>query len=314
MRTESVNGLVCPRIAIVGSGAIGSYYGARLALAGSDVRFLIRSDLAAVRERGLTLRERDATRRLHPVAAFARPEEIGVVDLVVVAVKTTANAALAPLLPPLLGPETAVLTLQNGLGSEEHLAAIVGAERVLGGLCYIGVTREGPGEIVGYHTPGRMTLGEFSRPAGARLRAIAALFAAAGVGTRTVDRLAEARWQKLIWNVPFNGLAIARGGLTTDRILADPAIASEIRPLMDEVAQAARYFGYEVPEAFIQSQLDVTPGMGAYQPSSLVDHLAGREVEVEAIWGEPLRRAQAAGVPVPRLAKLYAELRRLTAR
>lgn len=301
-------------IAIVGAGAIGSYYGARLALGGADVRFLLRGDLAHVRAHGLTLREKDATRRLERVAAFATTAEIGAVDLVIIALKTTANASLAALLPPLLGPETAVLTLQNGLGNEELIAGLVGAERVLGGLCYIGVTREAPGEIVGYHTPGRMTLGEFGRPASARVRAIAEWFAAVGVVVCVVDNLAEARWQKLIWNVPFNGLAIARGGITTDRLLANPAIAAEVRPLMDEVATAARHFGYAVPEEFIQSQLDVTRTMGAYQPSSLVDFLAGREVEVEAIWGEPLRRAQAAGLALPRLAALQEDLKRLTSR
>lgn len=301
-------------IAIVGSGAIGSYYGARLALAGADVRFLVRGDLAHIRAHGLMLREKDATRRLERVAAFATTAEIGPVDLVVVALKTTANASLANLLPPLLGPETAVLTLQNGLGNEELIAGLVGPERVLGGLCYIGVTREAPGEIVGYHTPGRMTLGEFERPAAERVRVIADLFAGIGVAVRVVDNLAEARWQKLIWNVPFNGLAIARGGRTTDRLLAAPAIAAEVRPLMNEVASAARHFGYFVPEEFIQAQIDVTPTMGPYQPSSLVDFLAGREVEVEAIWGEPLRRAQAAGLGMPRLAALHAELRRLTER
>jgi 2-dehydropantoate 2-reductase len=301
-------------IAVVGAGAIGSYYGARLALAGTDVRFLLRGDLAHVRAHGLTLREKDARRHLAPVAAFATTAEIGPVDLVIVALKTTANPELSGLLPPLLDAGTTVLTLQNGLGNEELIARIAGADRVCGGLCYIGVTREAPGEIVGYHTPGRMTLGEWQGPASPRLRAIAELFAGAGVTVRVVDSLAEARWQKLIWNVPFNGLAIARGGITTDRLLADPAIAAEVRPLMDEIALAARHFGYAVPEEFIQAQIDVTPTMGAYQPSSLVDFLAGREVEVEAIWGEPLRRAQAAGLDLPRLAALVAELRRLTGR
>ncbi len=301
-------------LAIVGAGAIGSYYGARLALAGHDVRFLLRGDLDALRTHGITLREKDATRHLGRVAAFGRPEEIGPVDLVVVALKTTANAALSALLPPLLHAHTAVLTLQNGLGNEELLAGIVGPERVLGGLCYIGVTREAPGVIVGYHTPGRMTFGEFGRPAGARVRAVAELFAGFGVGVRVLDNLAEARWQKLIWNVPFNGLAIAGGGVTTDRILGTPELAAQVRPLMDEVAAAARHFGYVVSENFIQSQIDVTPGMGAYQPSSLVDFLAGREVEVEAIWGEPLRRAQAVGLPMPRLAALYRTLRQAVTR
>lgn len=301
-------------IAIVGAGAIGSYYGARLALAGADVRFLLRGDLAHVRAHGLVLREKDASRRLANVAAFDRVEDIGSVDLVVVALKTTVNSSLASLLPPLLNARTAVLTLQNGLGNEEIIASLVGAERVLGGLCYIGVTREAPGEITGYHTPGRMTLGEFDRAAGERVRDVAGMFAAVGVKTGVVDRLAEARWQKLIWNVPFNGLAIAGGGITTDRILATPSLAAQVRPLMDEIAAAARHLGYAVGEEFIQAQIDVTPGMGAYQPSSLVDFLAGREFEVEAIWGEPLRRAQAAGLAMPRLAVLYAELKRMTAR
>ena len=300
-------------IAIVGAGALGCYYGARLALAGADVRFLMRGDLAHVRTHGLTLREKDAVRRLETVAAFARPGDIGPVDLVVVTLKTTANASLPALLPPLLGPATAVLTLQNGLGNEERIAGLVGAERVLGGLCYIGVTREAPGVLVGYHTPGAMTLGEFGRAAGGRVRDIAALFSGSGVNARTVDNLAAARWQKLVWNVPFNGVAIAAGGVSTDRILGTPALAARVRPLMDEIAAAARHFGYEVPESFIQQQIDITPGMGAYRPSSLVDFLAGREVEVEAIWGEPLRRAQAAGLAMPRLAELYAELKRLTA-
>jgi 2-dehydropantoate 2-reductase len=301
-------------IAMVGAGAIGGYYGARLALAGADVRFLLRSDLAQVRAHGFLLREKDATHHLAKPAVFASPNDMGPVDLVIVALKTTANASLASLLPPLLHAGTAVLTLQNGLGNEELIASLVGAERVLGGLCYIGVTREAPGEITGYHTPGKMTLGEFKRRETARVRAIAAKLEAVGVQTRVVDDLAEARWQKLIWNVPFNGLAITGGGVSTDRILANPVLAGQVRPLMDEVAAAARHFGYRVPESFIQAQIDVTPGMGAYRPSSLVDYLAGRDVEIEPIWGEPLRRAEAAGLALPRLAAMYAELRRRTKR
>lgn len=300
------------KIAIVGAGAIGGYYGARLALAGVDVRFLVRRDLAHVRVHGLTLRERDATRRLEHVEAFATTEEIGPVDLVFVTLKTTSNAALAALLPPLIGPETAVVTLQNGLGNEEFIASLVGPERVLGGLCFIAVTREAPGELSGYHTPGAITLGEFGRPASGRTQSVAGLLQRAGVNCRAVDSLAAARWQKLIWNIPFNGLAIAAGGITTDRILGDPVLARVVRALMNEVAAAARHFGHEVTEEFIQSQVDVTPPMGAYQPSSLVDYLAGRPVEVEAIWGEPLRRAQAAGLSLPRLTELHARLIGLT--
>jgi len=300
------------RIAIVGTGAIGGYYGARLALSGADVCFLLRRDLDHVRAHGFTLRERDATRRLERVAAFGTTSEIGAVDLVVITLKTTANAALPALLPPLLGPKTLVLTLQNGLGNEEFIAGLVGAERVLGGLCFIAVNREGPGELVGFHTPGMIALGEFNRPAGEQARAVAGPFERAGVKLRVVDNLAEARWQKLVWNIPFNGLAIAAGGITTDKILGDPALATEVRALMDEIAQAGRRLGYDVSEGFIRKQIENTPPMGPYKPSSLVDFLAGREVEIEAIWGEPLRRAQAAGVEMPRLANLYGRLQAAT--
>jgi 2-dehydropantoate 2-reductase len=303
-----------PSIAIVGAGALGSYYGARLALAGADVRFLLRSDLAHVRAHGLTLREHVATRHLPQPAVYATTAEIGPVDFVLVTLKTTANAELPRLLPPLVGAQTAIVTLQNGLGNEELIASLVGAERVIGGLCFIAVTRTAPGEVTGFHTPGAMSLGEFGRPISGRLQALVALFQAAGVNCRAVDHLAEARWRKLLWNIPFNGIAITGGGVTTDRILGDPALAAQVRPLMDEVAGAGRHFGYDLSEKFIQKQIDVTPPMGAYAPSSLVDFLAGREVEVEAIWGEPLRRAQAAGLAMPRLAALYAQLCALTKR
>jgi 2-dehydropantoate 2-reductase len=301
------------RIAIVGAGAVGCYYGARLALAGADVNFLLRGELAAVRERGLTLREKDGTRVLQPAAAFARSAEIGPVDLAVVTLKSTANAALAELLPPLIGENTRVLTLQNGLGNEARIAALVGADRVLGGLCYIAVTRGEPGVLECFHTPGKMTLGEFRGPATARVREVAALFGGAGVETRVLDRLAEARWQKLVWNVPYNGLGIAGGGVSTDVILRTPELAREVRPLMDEIVQAGRRLGYEITEEFIRSQIDVTPPLGAYRPSSVVDFNAGRDVELEAIWGEPLRQAEAAGIPMPRLRALYGRLQRAIA-
>ncbi len=303
-----------PSIAIVGAGALGCYYGARLALAGADVRFLFRSDLPHVRVHGLTLRERDATRHLPRPAVFATTAEIGPVDFVLVTLKTTNNAELPRLLPPLLGAQTAVVTLQNGLGNEELIASLAGAERVLGGLCFIAVTRTAPGEVTGFHTPGAMSLGEFGRSNSGWLQTLTAWFQKAGVNCRAVENLSEARWRKLVWNIPFNGLAIARGGITTDRILGDPVVAAEVRTLMEEVAAAGRYFGYDVPEKFIQKQIDVTPPMGAYAPSSLVDFFAGRAIEVETIWGEPLRRAQAAGLAMPRLAALYAQLCAATGR
>jgi len=293
---------------VVGSGAVGSYYGARLALAGADVRFLMRGDLAAVRGRGsILIREATGTTEVRPVAVFGSAPEMGPVDLVVIALKTTSEGVVGALVEPLLGPATALLTLQNGLGADEHLAGLFGARRVIGGLAFVAVTRVGPGDVKCYH-PGSVTIGEFGRPPEARTEALAGLLRSAGVKTQVVENLVEARWRKLVWNIPFNGLSIAEGGIPTDRICSDPRLAGEVRALMEEVQRAAAGYGFTIPDTFLARQYDATPPMGPYQPSSLVDFLAGREVEVEAIWGEPLRRARAAGVPTPRLERLYSRL------
>jgi 2-dehydropantoate 2-reductase len=303
-----------PKIAIVGPGAIGSYYGVRLAQSGQDVHFLMRSDLDAVRKSGrIRVQVPAGEIVVEAPKVYGAPEDIGPCDLVVIALKTTANGVFEKLVRPLLHKDTVLVTLQNGLGSDEELARLFGPERVVGGLCFICVNRLAPGDI---HClmPGAVTFGEFERPVSERLRAIVALFEKAGVKCTMDDHLSELRWKKLVWNVPFNGLAIAAGGITTDKILASPELENQVRLLMQEVVGAAAKFGHVIPESFIEKQISVTRPMGPYRPSSLIDFLDKREVEVESIWGEPLRRAQAAGASVPRLEMLYALLKRLTAR
>jgi 2-dehydropantoate 2-reductase len=304
---------VFKKIVIVGSGALGCYYGAMLVRSGAVVTFLMRSDLEAVREKGLRVKLPKEAFTMREVSAEGTPEAIGPCDLVIVALKTTANGALKELISPLLHERTAILTLQNGLGSDEELAGHFGAERVMGGLCFICVNRTAPGEILCIQ-PGSLAVGEFGRPVSERLRAVAELFTRAGLKCQMGDNLAALRWRKLVWNVPFNGLSIAAGGMTTDRILAEQTLEQEVRALMKEVIGAAEGMGFAMPEGLIDQQVELTRPMGPYRPSSLIDWQAGREVEVEAIWGEPLRRARAMGVEMPKLGMLYALLKRLTKR
>lgn len=303
-----------PKIAIVGTGAIGGYYGCRLAASGQDVHFLLRSDLDAVRKSGRLRVQLPKGEIVVPAGQVqGRPEDIGPCDLVIVALKTTANGVFEKLLRPLLRENTALVTLQNGLGSDEQLAKLFGAQRVIGGLCFICVNRVAPGEILCIQ-PGTVAFGNFGRPVDERLRAVSGLFDAAGVKCMTDDNLSELRWKKLVWNVPFNGLAIAAGGITTDLILASPELETQVRLLMKEVIAAAARFGHVIPQSFIEKQVSITRPMGPYRPSSLIDYLEKREVEVESIWGEPVRRAQSAGASVPRMEMLYALLKKLTAR
>jgi 2-dehydropantoate 2-reductase len=303
-----------PRVAIVGAGALGLYYGVRLARAGADVHFLARSGRAALLARGVRVKTPTEKLHLRKPQVYGAPEEIGPCDLVVVATKATANDALPRLLPPLLSGSTLVLTLQNGLGVEEPVAEVAGPDRVIGALCYIACERSGPGAVE-CRFPGVMTIGKFGKPAGERTHAVAALFQRAGVKCEAQDNLEEMRWRKLVWNVPFNGLAIVAGGVTTDVILADEGLRTLARRLMEEVVDAAAKFGHDIPRSFVDLQFERTAKMGPYRPSSLNDFLAGRELELEEIWGEPVRRAKAVGASVPRLEMLHALLRhRLAAR
>ena len=299
------------KIAIVGAGAVGCYYGGLLARAGRDVRFLMRADLEAVRANGLTIVTHGETLRVPRVQAFATTREIGPCDLVIVALKATANAALEELLPPLLGPETAVLTLQNGLGNEEFIAQRWGAERTMGALCFVCLNRTSPG-VIEHYDAGSLSVGEFRRPSSPRAEAIASAFREAGIDAKAVENLVTERWRKLLWNIPFNGLAIAAGGATVAEVLADDDLRLLARRLMDEGLDAARRLGHEVPDEFADWQIERSYSMGAYKPSSMLDWQAQRPVEVEAIWGEPWRQGIGAGADMPRIETLYRLLKKLT--
>ena len=295
------------KIAVVGSGAVGGYYGARLAQSGEDVHFLMRSDLEVVRKQGFQIESVHGSFSLDPVNAYGSTREIGPCDLVVISLKATSNDLLLPLLEPLVTDRTRILTLQNGLGNGTLLARAFGAGRVLGGLCFVCINRRGPG-VIDHLAQGLVTIGEQSGPARDRTRNIAAAFKSAGIPSRAIGNLAAERWKKLVWNIPFNGLAIAAGGLDTAQILADPDLRNRTRSLMAEVVQAAARQGLVIPEETIDLMIERTGTMGGYRPSSLIDFEAGAAVEVEAIWGEPLRRAQAAGADVPEIARLHAEI------
>ncbi len=298
---------------MIGSGAVGCYYGGRLALRGNDVRFLMRADLEHVRRHGLEVRSCFGDFHLPAVQAFGTTEEMGECDLVLITLKTTSNAALETLLPPLLGENTLLLTLQNGLGNEEFLGEKFGADRVLGGVCFTCINRLSPG-VISHTAEGDIAMGEFRGPARGRTEAVGALLRDAGIPVRVEASLPTVRWRKLVWNIPFNGLAITGGGITTEDILEDPALAALVLPLMREAVAAAEAQGLAMPEGWADYQFSRTPAMGAYRPSSMIDFVEGREVETEAIWGEPWRRAVAAGAPAGRLEMLYQLIRSAAAR
>ena len=298
------------RIAVVGSGAIGSYYGGKLAAGGSDVHFLMRGDLAEIRRHGLRIRGKDEDVHVAKVNCYNSTKEIGACDLVLIAVKATSNADLVDLIPPLLHERTMLLTLQNGLGNEEFLAKNFGADRVLGGLCFICLCRISRTTIERYDY-GHIVLGEYGRKSQDRTHELAERFKSSGVTCSVADDLALERWRKLVWNIPFNGLSILAGGIDTSAILADESLRRSVVAVMDEVIAAANKCGHRLERTAAEKQLERTETMDAYKPSTLLDFEAGKPLEIEAIWGEPLRRALAAGGLAPRLEIIYSLLKSL---
>ena len=302
------------KIAIVGTGALGGWYAALLAEAGHEVHCLARSDFEAIRKNGLTIRNKGAERVVRVASATPDASSIGPCDLVVVTIKSTANQALPALIVPLLGPATIVVTLQNGMGNVEALGRLLPAERIVAGLCFVCINRLAPA-VIDTTLAGYVRMAAAAGPVNAAVDTAVATFAAAGVDCQAEASLESVLWKKLCWNIPFNGLSIAGGSITTDLILADPSLNERAHLLMKEVQSAANARGHGFEDAHIKRQFVVTAGMGPYRPSSLIDFVEGRDVEVEGIWGEPLRRGLAAGVKMPETEKLVAEIRsRIAAR
>ena len=298
-----------PVIAIIGTGAVGAYYGGRLAQHGHDVHFLLRGDYRAVKKNGWTIRSCDGDFSLpsESVHAYDDPARMPRADLVIVTLKTTANDQFQPLIAPLIKEGTAILTLQNGLGNEERLAKLFGPQRILGGMAFVCINRIQAG-VVHHIAEGMITLGEFNAAAGQRARDLAAMFHQSQIRCRLLDDLRYGRWEKLVWNVPFNGLSAVLNQ-TTDLLLASPEGESLVRSLMEEVITGARAVGADLPGSLIDAKIQQTKGMGAYKTSMHLDMLSGRPMEVEAIFGYPVRAAQQAGAAVPRLEMLYRMLR-----
>lgn len=319
------------KIAIVGCGALGSYYGAKLSRAGAEVHFLLRSDYEVVRRHGVFIRSPEGNFNARPKCAQT-PEQIGPSDLVIIGLKTTANHQFAQLLPPLVRPGTAVLTLQNGLGNEEQLAGLFRPEQILGGLCFVCLNRLEPG-VIQHIGHGHIVLGEYQRWPEPRTHDIATRLRHAGIPCAVTENLARAHWEKLVWNIPFNGLGVAssagldavqRGSLipgqklgpclTTDLLLADRGWEKTVRELMGEVILTANALRLNIPESTAETQIERTRPMGAYRASTLVDFERGQPLELESLFLEPLRLARRTGMPTPRLESLCALLKLLPQR
>lgn len=315
--------------AIIGTGAIGGYYGARLQQAGCEVHFLLRSDYEQVRDRGFTIESKDGDFVLPRVNAHSNPATIPPVDVVVIALKTTYNNLLANLLPP-LKPSGVILSLQNGLNVEADIVQALSKTtdskvNVLGGLCFICSNKVGAGHVR-HLDYGKVLLGAHDQTHQRQsptplMQQIAADFTRAHVAIELTDDLPMARWRKLVWNVPYNGLSVVLDA-TTEEMMADSGVRSLITTLMREVVTVANAWGERVspgcdrhlPTETITQMLTQTEQMSPYRTSMKIDYDEKRPLEIEAILGNPLRTAQELNLYVPAITLLYQQLTFLNSR
>ncbi|WP_413165124.1 putative 2-dehydropantoate 2-reductase [Capilliphycus salinus ALCB114379] len=298
--------------AILGTGAIGGFYGAKLQQLGMDVHFLLHSDYEQVCRQGLLIESPMGSFTLSAVKAYHHPEQIPACDVVIVALKTTKNYLLPQLLPPVLKDDGVVVILQNGLGIEPQVAEIVNSKRVIGGLCFICSNKVGKGHIR-HLDYGMITMGEYQddyQPGGItpRMQQIAEDFNNAGIPVELSENLLLARWKKLVWNIPYNGLSVVLNA-KTDELMNAPDSRILVEEIMQEVVRGAKGNHCKISQQFVQKMLNHTEKMKPYLTSMKLDYNEKRPLEIEAIIGNPLRMATEKGIDLPHIAMLYRQLK-----
>ncbi len=291
---------------VIGSGAIGGYYGGRLAKAGQEVHFLFRSDYEYVKKNGLQVDSCDGSFHIQ-ANAYNNTADMPQCDVVLVCLKSVNNDKLKKLLPPLLHPRTLVVLIQNGIGVEEDVQRDFPGVQLAAGLAFICSAKTEHGRV-NHQCYGSINLANYSCRDEALMEAVVAEFREAGIETGFVE-YHEARWKKAVWNMPFNGMTVALHA-QTDELLKHPATRQLIREQMMEVVGAARALGVNgVDEAFVDKMIQMTDEMTPYSPSMRLDYDFHRRMEIYYLYTRPIETARKAGFRMSKLEMLEAELK-----
>jgi 2-dehydropantoate 2-reductase len=298
-----------PRILVVGTGAIGGFYGGKLAQTGASVSTLCRSDYELVKSKGITVTSTLGDFHFTPEKVIRNLGEYGPPpDYILVGLKVLPEIDTAEIIKEVVGPETAIVLLQNGVEIEEPVARAFPDNEIISGLAFICATRTSPGHID--HTDfGRLVIGHFPAGKSAKAEELATFFNDSGVVCEVSEDVATARWRKLVWNAPFNPISVLGGGADTKTMVENPESLELVRNVMEEVCLIATAAGHPLPGEVVQQNIDGTRAMAPYKSSMLVDFEAARPMEVEAILGNGLRVAKRHGVSAPHMESLYGLLK-----
>jgi 2-dehydropantoate 2-reductase len=296
------------RYAMIGGGAIGGYYAGLLARAGTEVHLLLRSDAEYVSQNGLQIDSIHGDFKVQIPFVYSDWQKMPACDVVCIALKSTQNFELWPMLERITRPGSILVVLQNGYGIEQEIQSRLPDRILLGGLCFICAHKVGPGHIK-HLDYGSIRFGSLKQggEASDALAEVAAEFSNAGVETHLSADLQTARWQKLCWNIPFNGLCTLLGANTSE-LLQDPETFQLIQALMAEVQNGARICGVDLSDTFVEKMIRDTRNMQPYKPSMQLDFEMGRPLEWEVIYKAPVDAVLSLGGEMPKTQALMQQL------
>lgn len=295
------------RYAVIGTGAVGGYYGGRLANAGHDVHFLLHSDYDYIKQNGLQVDSCNGSFHLDSPNIYRSTADMPKADVVIVALKTTRNQLLKELLPPLLHSETLVLLIQNGIGPEPELQLWFPNLYIAAGLAFICSAKTEPGRV-NHQCYGNINIGNYSCKNTEIIDCLMSDFIQSGINAALVE-YHEARWKKAVWNMPFNGMTVVMNA-QTDKLLARPDTLSLIRRQMLEVIGAAQALGVKnIDATFADKMIENTIKMVPYSPSMKLDYEYHRPMEIDFLYTNAIKAAHSVGYAMPCLEMLEAQLR-----
>jgi 2-dehydropantoate 2-reductase len=291
---------------VVGTGALGGFYGGMLAKTGKEVHFLFRSDFEYVQEHGLQVDSVLGDFHLLKVNAYKSSGDMPACDVILVCIKTIGNKYLADLLKPIVHPGSLVILIQNGLGLEQDLAQQLPGVGIAGGLAFICSNKIGPGHI-NHLDYGKLNIGSFNFENREFLQQVVSDFCEAGVPAEWSPDLYFARWQKLVWNIPFNGMTVVLN-TTTDKLMSCDQTRELSKELMLEVIRGANACGVALKESFAGQMIDMTVKMRPYAPSMKLDYDNRRPMEIGYIYSRPVEVAREAGFEMHKVSMLEMQL------
>ena len=299
-------------VLLFGAGAVGSYFCGRMAQGGlADVSVVGRSDYETVKTQGYRIKSCDGDFTFHPAGVYRSAAEYpGHADYIIITSKVLPGIDLPGMIRDAVRPHTVIVLIQNGIEIENELAAAFPANELISSIAYIGVTRVAPGEVV-HVDGGRLKFGLYPQGTSAHAERLAELFTAGKIPVQVTPEIMRARWEKLVWNVPFNPISVLAHS-DTAQMMADPDCVKLLRATMEEVCTLAAADGWRQPDDLIDRQLEFTRGFKPYKPSMLIDYDNGRPMEIEAIIGNVVRIAARLNIAVPYIFSIYAMIKRLS--